>query len=292
MAGATSLFEHDNAGTVGPHDVYYLKYFACGQPSCPSLFSTRAKAPWGIQASSAERLGEWHNHPAWSWSRRYAPLNGWSPYYEYTCEAESCRKNNTYIHNPYWDDTAWIGGGGSGGSGGDTCNGPCPKFSPGDQPTGRRRAGAELRWDFAEGRSPALSGNATAAAVSVADEEWGYSGGQVRALRIAGQGEVRLALEGPFDTGRFSQVIARVRRAKGRLATITAEWAESGTGLAQSGALARDHLASRGWEILVLPLSELPAWTQLGSVDRVTLTLQLDGGPGDAVDLDFVVLAP
>ena len=36
----------------------------------------------------------------------------------------------------------------------------------------------------------------------------------------------------------------------------------------------------------------LPGWTQLGTADRLVLKLQLDGGPAEAVDLDFVVLAP
>jgi hypothetical protein len=46
------------------------------------------------------------------------------------------------------------------------------------------------------------------------------------------------------------------------------------------------------WEIVTLPLAEIPEWNQLGSVDRLMLTVRLDGGQGDAVDLDFVVLAP
>lgn len=286
MAGTASIFEHDNAGTVGPHDVYYLKYFACGQPYCPSLYSTRAKAPWGIQGSSAERLGEWHNHPAWAWSRNYAPVNGTSPYYEYTCQSESCRKNHTYIHNVYWDDAPWAGSG-TGGTGGPSCTG-CPKSSAGARERNQRVIVAERRWDFDDAGAARITGAGSATAVTLPDEEWGYSGGSLRALRIEGSGEVRLHLEGPFITERYSQVVARVRRARGRPAGITAEWGAAGA----AGALVRDRLASKSWEILTLPLSDLPGWHQVRSADRLTLKLQLDGGQGDAVDLDFVILAP
>ena len=290
MSGVASIFEHDNAGTVGPHDVYYLKYFACGPPHCPSVFPTRAKAPWGIQGSSTQRLGEWHNHPAWAWSRSYAPVNGSSPYYEYTCQVETCRKNHTYIHNVYWDDAPW--GGGTGGPGGPSCTG-CPKTSAGAQGAARPVIVAERRWDFDEPGAAPVTGDGAATGLILPDEEWGYSGGSLRALRIEGRGEVGLTLEGPFIAERYSQVIARVRRAKGRPATIRAEWGAPGESIAgQSSELVRDRLASRTWEILTLPLSDLPGWKQLRSVDRLTLKLQLDGGQGDAVDLDFVILAP
>ncbi|HKP29576.1 MAG TPA: hypothetical protein VJU15_09230 [Gemmatimonadales bacterium] len=290
MAGPASIFEYDYAGNVGPHDVYYLKFFACGQPYCPSLFQTRAKAPWGIQASSAERLGEWHNHPAWSWSRTYGPLNGSSPYYEYTCQTESCRKNNTYIHNIYWDDTPWTSGGVSG-PGGPTCSG-CPKTSAGAPVVASVPHGSERRWDFDGAREVEVSGDVIASAVTQPDEEWGYSGGKVRALRVEGRGEARIVFRGPIATGKYTQIVARVRRAHGRAATLTAEWSGPGQANRGGGALIRDVVASKSWEIVTLPLTDLPAWNQLGSVDRMTLTVRLDGGQGDALDLDFVVLAP
>ena len=292
MAGPASIFEHDNVGLVGPHDVYYLKYFACGQPYCPSLFPTRAKAPWGIKGTALEHLGEWHNHPAWSWSLTYGPAGGASPYYEYTCLVESCRKNNTYRHNIYWDDSPW--GGGTGGPGGPPCTG-CPKTSAGAQVVARRGLGAERRWDFDDSRIAEVSGEATARALTLPDDEWGYSGGQMKALRVEGRGEALLTFKGPFTAERYSQLIARVRRVTGRPATITAEWMAPGQTRresAQAGVLVRDQAASKAWEILSLPLSDLPGWKQLGSVDRLTLRIQLDGGPSDAVDIDFVVLAP
>ena len=290
MAGPASIFEYDYVGNVGPHDVYYLKFFACGQPYCPSLFPTRAKAPWGIQASSAERLGEWHNHPAWSWSRTYAPLNGSSPYYEYTCQSESCRKNNTYIHNIYWDDTPWTAGG-IGGPGGPPCTG-CPKTTAGTQLVTSAPHGSERRWDFDGASDAEVTGEAAATAVTLPDEEWGYSGGKVRALRVEGRGEARIVFRGPIATAKYSQIVARVRRAQGRAATLTAEWSGPGQAKRGAGALVRDDVASKSWEIVTLPLAEIAAWNQLGSVDRLTLTVRLDGGPGDALDLDFVVLAP
>ena len=292
VGGSASIYEHDNAGLVGPHDVYYLKYFACGQPYCPSVFPTRAKAPWGIRSNSLERLGEWHNHPAWSWSRTYAP-SGVTPYYEYTCQAESCRKNNTYIHNVYWDDAPWAGGG-IGGPGGPPCAG-CPKTSAGADVVSRRGLGAERRWDFDGRLAGEITGEATATIVSLPDEEWGYGGGRMNVLRVEGRGEARLTFRGLFAAERYSQLIARVRRARGRPAAIRAEWMAPGQArreAAQAGALVRDRAASKTWEIVTLPLSESPGWTQLGTVDRLTLRIQLDGGPSDAVEVDFVVLAP
>ena len=289
MAGPASIFENDYAGNVGPHDVFYLKYFACGQPYCPSIFPTRAKAPWGIQASSAEQLGEWHNHPSWAWSRAYVPTGGSSPYYEYTCQAESCRKNNTYIHNIYWDDTPWTSGGVTG-PGGPSCGG-CPKTSAGAALVARAPQGGERRWDFDRVGSVEISGAARATAVTLPDDEWGYSGGRVHALKVEGRGEARLTFRGPFATGNYSQIIARVRRTMGRPATLTAEWTGPGETRA-IGALLRDRAASKAWEIVTLGLTDLPAWNQLQTVDKLTFTLGLDGGPGDALDLDFVVLAP
>jgi len=289
IGGSQSIFNHDDAGPVGPHNVYYLKFFACGQPYCPSIASTRAKAPWGIQGSSAELRGEWHNHPAWSWSRNWAPV-GATPYFEYTCQSESCRKNNTYVHNIYWDDTPWAAGG-TGGPGEPPCTG-CPKSSAGAQEIARRHLGAERRWDFDDVSAVLLSGEATANALSILDDEWGYGGGQVRVMRVTGRGEVRLTFTGPFMAERYSQVVARVRRVKGRPAAITAEWVAPGQRRAESEALVRDQAASKSWEILTLPLADLPAWTQLSSVETLSLRIQLDGGQSDAVDIDFVVLAP
>jgi len=289
IGGPQSLYDHDNAGTVGPHDVYYLKYFACGQPYCPTIANTRAKAPWGIQASSAERLGEWHNHPAWSWSRSWGPSGGGSLYYEYTCQSESCRKNNTYVHNIYWDDAPW-GGGGSG-SGGGPCTG-CPKATAGAEPM-RRRMGAERRWDFDEMRGVEIAGSGSARVMTLSDDEWGYSGGSMRVLRVEGRGEVRLTLKGPFATERYSQLLARVRRAQGKPSVIGAEWVAQGQatrGPGQEGTMVRDRVASKSWEVLALAL-ESGAWDNLGTVGQITLRLQLDGA-ADAVDLDFVVLAP
>jgi hypothetical protein len=140
-----------------------------------------------------------------------------------------------------------------------------------------------------------LSGNATANAITIADAEWGYSGGRMSVLRIEGRGEARLTFKGPFPAERYSQVIARVRRVKGRPASIVAEWVGTGQTRGEataSGALVRDQAASRSWEILSLPLSDSAAWSQLASVEKLTLRVQLDGKQSDAVDIDFVVLAP
>jgi hypothetical protein len=143
--------------------------------------------------------------------------------------------------------------------------------------------------------STEVTGAARATAVTLPDDEWGYSGGRVRALRVEGQGEAVLTLRGPFDTERYSQVVARVRRVRGRPAVITTEWAAASQARpdpGRSAALVRDRTASRSWEILTLPLSDVPSWKQVGTVDRLALRIRLDGGPADAVDLDFVVLAP
>jgi hypothetical protein len=167
--------------------------------------------------------------------------------------------------------------------------------SAGAQEVSRRHLGAERRWDFDDVRAVRLSGEATATGLSIPDDEWGYSGGQARVLRIAGRGEARLTFTGPFSAERYSQIVVRVRRVQGRPAVITAEWIPSGqtrAEAAQSGALVRDQAASKSWEILTLPLADLQAWNQIATVDKLTLRIQLDGGQSDAVDIDFVVLAP
>jgi hypothetical protein len=44
--------------------------------------------------------------------------------------------------------------------------------------------------------------------------------------------------------------------------------------------------------MLYLDLREAGAWKELRSVRRFSLVFSFDGGPADAVDLDFVILAP
>lgn len=115
----------------------------------------------------------------------------------------------------------------------------------------------------------------------------------MRVLRVEGRGEVRLTLKGPFVTERYSQLLARVRRSRGRPSMIAVEWlapGQTGGGAGQEGSMVRDRIASRSWEVLALPL-EAAAWDRLGTVGQVTLRIQLDGA-ADGVDLDFLVLAP
>jgi hypothetical protein len=288
IVGYESLFEYDG-GLVGPHDVYYHKHVGCNN-NCPTLFSTRAKAPWGIAAAGSERVGDWHNHPAYAWARQYAPVAAYSSYFEYTCLAETCRGQNRYVHNIYWDDAPWAAGSGSGG-GGTPCTG-CPKTTAGLQVQGK---GAEQRWDFDGLQGVSLLGDAKLSIVQQSDDEWGYAGGTFNSLRIQGQGQVSLIFDGPFDPQRLDMAVVRARRGQGRPASITARWESDQPGepsADQQAIMAQEYITDRNWQMLKLDLTQTAGWKRLNKVKQFILTFGLDGGPADAVDLDFVILTP
>jgi hypothetical protein len=286
QVATNTLFQTDN-DLVGPHDVYYLKQFGCND-NCPWLFSTRAKAPWGISGASSERVGDWHNHPAYSWTRAWAPLNN-SPYFEYTCTTDLCRRQHAYMHNIYWDDSPYLAGGSVGG-GGTTCTTGCPKTSAG---VGRPpRHGAEHRWDFYDLRGVEVLGAASSALVEVKDEDWGYTDGRLSALRLEGKGLVRLGFSLPVEPARIDQAVIRARRVRGRGAGFQAAWfaddISSGSPLVE---LARHSVTARDWEVLTLDLRDRMDWKDLRRVNRFELQVDLGSTPG-AVELDFVILAP
>ncbi|HEX9893648.1 MAG TPA: hypothetical protein VGA78_06970 [Gemmatimonadales bacterium] len=283
-----TLFEY-GGGLVGPHDVYYQKFFGCND-NCPSIFSTRAKAPWGIAASGSERVGDWHNHPAYAWARQYAPSGTGGGYFNYTCLTESCRTQNGYVHNIYWSDAPWASGGSSGG-GGPTC-GSCPKTTAGADVKGR---GAEQRWDFDQLGDVSLSGDAWFSVVQQVDEDWGYAGGRANALRIQGRGEVSLSFETLVDPQVIDRVVVRARRVKGTPIGVIARWEHADPGAQgddQESPLEQQYVSGRKWEMLQLDLIRNTAWKRLTKVKRFTLVFSLDGGPADTIDLDFVILAP
>jgi hypothetical protein len=283
------LFEHDGS-TAGPHDVYYLKHFAC-DGDCP-LIGTRAKAPWGI-ASGSGRVGDWHNHPAFAWSQVYGPAGGWSPWYEYACFTQSCRTQNTYRHNPYWSDAPWLAGGGTGG-GGPSC-GSCPKTSAEASPEASRRGrGAEHRWDFANATEITATGDAAVQLVREPDEEWGSADGMVTLLRVQGKGEVSLTFDGDIDPSRIAQAVVRARRAQARPLSILARWEERSDAQPadQPVPMVRHRLSPRQWEILTLDLAGVTRWKQARKIRKFVITFLLDNGVRDSVDFDFVILAP
>ena len=279
------LFEHDG-NTVGPHDVYYLKNFAC-DGDCP-LIGTRAKAPWGIPSGNG-RIGDWHNHPAFAWSQIYGPAGGWSSWYEYSCFTLSCRTQNTYRHNVYWSDAAWLAGGGTGGGGSSCPN--CPKTSAGASRQGR---GAEHRWDFEQPGGITVRGNAVTTLIREPDDEWGNADGAVTLLRVQGEGEISLTFEGRFDPARLDQVIVRARRAGGKPISMVASWDDGpGTESAdQQSSMTRHSLSPRWWEVITLDLADTAMWKQLQRVGRFTITFLLDKGPADTIDFDFMIVAP
>jgi hypothetical protein len=291
-----NLYQSDGSIDVGPHDVYYLKHLGCND-NCPWLASTRAKAPWGIRAGDSEHIGDWHNHPAYSWTRYWAPVSGLGSWFDYTCMVDTCRQSvqweTSYRHNIYWDDRAWVNGSLSDqGGGGSSCF-RCPKMTPGvERP---HRHGAEHRWDFDDQEGVQLSGDGVMELVTVADEDWGYADGNLEAIRIRGQGRVSLTFELPVDPARIDQAVVRARRARGRPASVTAEWlgeTPTGTQVIRQATMTSHSISAHDWEMLHLDLREAGAWKELRSVRRFSLVFSFDGGPADAVDLDFVILAP
>jgi hypothetical protein len=280
------LFEHDG-NLVGPHDVYYLKHFAC-DGDCP-LIGTRAKAPWGISSGNG-RVGDWHNHPAFAWSLIYGPTGGWSPWYEYSCLTLACRTQNTYRHNVYWSDAPWLAGGGTGSGGGSSC-GSCPKTSAGLARQGR---GAEYRWDFETEKGVTVSGDGYATLRREPDDEWGNADGMVTFLRVQGRGQISLTFDGQFDPARLDQAIVRARRARGKAVSLAASWeieAEPTTP-GQRFDMARYSVSPRSWEVMALDLGGALAWKRQQKINRFTLTFVLDKGSGDTIDFDFAILAP
>ncbi|HET9515061.1 MAG TPA: hypothetical protein VFO95_14105, partial [Gemmatimonadales bacterium] len=83
--------------------------------------------------------------------------------------------------------------------------------------------------------------------------------------------------------------------ARGRPASVTAEWlgeTPTGTQVVRQATMAQYSISAHDWEMLHLDLREAGAWKELRSVRRFSLVFSFDGGPADAVDLDFVILAP
>ena len=138
-----------------------------------------------------------------------------------------------------------------------------------------------------------VTGDAAATLVTIPDDEWGYAGGRLTALRVQGRGEIRITLKADVVTERIAQLVVRARRVSGRPATITADWAGPGTVNGdETGSLVRDRIGSKQWEILTLDLADAASWQRQSRVDRISLRIVFDGGGPDTVDLDFAILAP
>ncbi len=280
-----NTFEYTPGETVGPWLVEYGYLFrAENQPA-------KAKAPWGQKLDDQVFYvyrGDWHNHPAWTWSQHYEPDPSNSPYYDY-CRAPSCRMNQSYVANMFWTDSAASGGGGGGGSG----------FPPmlsivgnGTSATQARPIPPEVRWDFNTFDGVLVEGDGVARTllVELDDTEWGYGDGKVRALRIMGRGTVTLRFAVSLEPIDFN--VAAVRFKQLRRRGVTLGWTAANETVPppsrQVDVAGRGH-AGVEWVVLAAPLSASD-WLDTEQIREITLTLELDPDLPDFIDLDFIII--
>lgn len=278
-----------NEQPVGPHDAVYFTSFGGNE-----YVDDFATAPWGFKYDdiAAVHVGDWHNHPAWAWAQHYRPVAG-TTLYEY-CRALSCRLNHTYVDNVFWEDTPlYSSTGEEPGCTDPTCLAPTP-------PLPRTRSPATpVQWHFNDGlngvtvNGPGLEG---VEAVSLPDTDWGYADGTVGALRVTGRGvvHVRLPLDGSAVD--YDQVTIRLRSPRAAAVTprATLGWQKAPDGSIPEGGAAALPVKYRkgGWEVRLLDLRPEAQWKAAGRLRFVILNLDLGTGPPQAVDIDFVAIAP
>jgi hypothetical protein len=279
----TSTYRYLHQDPVGPWDVLYGHDLNCvGQPC-------GANAPWGMKNDglSSVHRGDWHNHPAWTWSQHYEPGPTWndSLYYPY-CRAAECRMvSSMYETNYFWDPTS------------------APQdyvdfhVTSAEPAPGRLRSDAkiippELRWEFDTLPPIEVSGTrAVASQLRVDDSDWGYRSGTTGVLRVEGEGPIQVTLPAAIDPSVFQYVYVRFRRVAGSARTMALAWLAVGEFTVPAGR--RAELSARragAWDVAMIPLADQPGWTAASDVAAIVLFLE---GQGPAViDVDFVIVAP
>lgn len=282
---ATSTYKHLHQDAVGPWDVLYGHDFNClGQPC-------GANAPWGIKhdAISTVHKGDWHNHPAWTWSQHYDPGPTWNDtlYYPY-CRTSGCRMaSSMYESNVFWDPAA---------APQDYVDYHMVSSAAGaSEPVETRSEDEippEIRWEFDAVPALELSGQRVRAShLTVEDADWGYTSRSTAALRLEGDGTLELTLPGALGPSRFRYAYVRFRTVEGSSRTVALAW--RGAEEATTPVDRRIELPARragAWQVATSQIGERPEWSAGPAVSAITVVLQGDGPA--VVEIDFVILAP
>jgi len=277
-------------GAIGPGNQNYYYRFGGNEGN-----NNVANAPWGLDLDgstlSTTVRGDFHNHPAWTWSQHFAPLPATgNTYYEY-CRLATCKLNNSYIDNIYFDLPA--GGGGGGGPG---CAPNCT--APPIETTALETVQSDpaLRWEFARGsEGVGVSGSGLVAADTLtdADTEWGYATGTASLLRLRGSGTAVIRLPTDGGLASYQQAVVRLRRPVGAAGGPKLRWNDTAGG--STANRSRDiplKYRKGAWEVVVLDLATDPDWRAARAAQWVELEIDLGPVATGVVDIDFIVIAP
>ncbi len=275
-------------GPIGPHQSWYRWRFGGNNGT-----NYQANAPWGFKQDEITTVmrGDWHNHPAWTWSQHYDRLPGsqYESYYDY-CQAPACRFNQSYVYNPFWDNAGFhpIP---------PQCTDPLCIFPgpPGDDLQSPAIPPAR-RWEFVEtlGGMEVKGDGVGAVLLRVDDGAWGYPAGLADVARVSGRGQVEIALPVNIESALFGEFVIRLRHAESDSARLDPDlaWqAWDAVPVRPEARLARPRATGGGWDLYKIDLRNEAAWIGMERVTKLVLTLDL-GPVGSYVDLDFVTVTP
>jgi len=280
---STSTYRSLLDGPVGPFDVEYGRRLNCYQQPCG------ADAPWGqaheVAESTLVQRGDWHNHPAWAWSRHYdpGPTYNDSAHYPYLWLL-SRSDPSVYVGNMFWDPSA-----------APADNVDHSTTSVGLEPTlGTEESWEmlypEVVWDFGshEALPATRAGVASLAQLAVVDTSWGYQGGRAQVAQIQTTGPVVLSMpDRALTSPVYRQAVIRYR-ATGN-ATPSLVWSDAA---GEHGAPFAVRSQPGGWKVGVLDLTRLGTWSHLTSVTAIGLALDQASGQQAVIDVDFLIVAP
>jgi hypothetical protein len=282
---ATSTYYRLHQDPVGPWDILYGHRLNCVDEPCG------APAPWGQKHDglSSVHLGDWHNHPAWTWSQHYQPGPTFtdSLYYPY-CRAPECRMvSSMYETNYYWDDAA---------APQDYVDfdvaGMDSTLEQAGQAPGDRVIPPELRWEFDSlPMLDAAGTDAPALVRSVDDVDWGHRSQTTSALRLTGTGVIQFILAADFDPSQFRYAYVRFRRIAGTERAVSVAWRGVGESAVPAERLVSlEHRDAGAWEVAMIPLHRSAAWAMAATSDGIVV--RFDGEGTVVLEVDFVIVSP
>lgn len=155
----------------------------------------------------------------------------------------------------------------------------------------QRQFAPERRWVFDDMGGALVSGDGVRAVllVNLEDQDWGYSGGRVRALRVVGTGEIVISLPDSLQTSDFKQVIVRFRSSLPGSRAVGFHW-RAKSAPEMDRALQSATADASGWQVITLRLTPETSWTDAGEAVDLRAVLTLDPLTPEVVDIDFIII--
>jgi hypothetical protein len=278
---STSVYKSLHQDLVGPTDVLYGHELNCYQQGCG------ADAPWGYRHEgqySVVQKGDWHNHPAWTWSQHYRPGPTYvdSAMYPYFSIARST--SSVYLTNLFWDSDA---------APQDNVDYSVTGLEPGaraETQTSWEMLFPETAWGFdAQEAAPVLrDGSGSVERTTVADSLWGQRGGRAEVARVRMTGPLILGVpEVPLPSPIYRQAVVRFQATGSVTASLV--WSYGAEGYQAPFTI----LYQRGeWQVGVLDLTRWPGWSDTSEVSGIGVAVDAERGEEVVIDVDFLILAP